>query len=84
MKVIVKKITNKKHFESYTGGIYAYKAKRQIQTTDVLRELWEKEYNSWCPEPVREQSYFEEDYCRIENSLQIVEFIVTNVVEVDL
>ena len=80
MKVIIKH-RHKKGTEGQ-DAINVFVPEKQTQLVDVLRELWEREYNTWDPEPDREDSWFEEDHARIENELYVTEFIVTNLVEV--
>ena len=82
MKVILKIDVNKNH--PFEPKHFIFKPKKQTQLTDVLRELWEKEYNAWDGDPDRESSWFEEDHAVIDDEIRNVEFIVTNVVEVEL
>lgn len=82
MKIIVKH-RHRKGSESFTDAINVYAPKKQGQMTDLLRDLWEREYNSWDPEPDRELSWFEEEHARIENEIYITEFIITNLLEVE-
>ena len=83
MKVIVK---NRHRKESNTAfdAINVYSPKKQGQITDLLRELWEREYNSWDPEPDRERSWFEENHARLENDIYTMDLVVTNMIEMEV
>ena len=81
MKVILKETTFKRTQTKLNDVIY--KPKTQAQLVNVLRELWEQEYNSWDYEPDREESYFEEDYCKVENDIKRVEFRVLPLIEME-
>lgn len=82
MNVVVKRKHGKDGKAS--DEIRVYKPKRIAQLQDVLRDLWEHEYNSSDPEPDREESWFEESQARIENELYVTDFLVIPLVEVEL
>ncbi len=82
MRVIVKH-RHKKSGNSQ-DAINVYTPEKSTKYVETLRELWEKEYNSWNLEPDREQSWFEEDHARLENELYVTEFFITNVAEVEV
>lgn len=83
MKIIVKH-RHRKGSESFTDAINVYAPKKQGQMTDLLRDLWEREYNSWDPEPDRDLSWFEEEHARIENEIYTTDFVVTNMIEMEV
>ena len=83
MKIIVKH-RHRKGSESFTDAINVYAPKKQGQITDLLRELWEREYNSWDPEPDRERSWFEENHARLENDIYTMDLVVTNMIEMEV
>ena len=79
MRVIIKH-TRKKN--SNVDIIVPYIPKRSTQYSELLKELWEKEYNAWFPEPDKERTWLEEDQGKIEDDTYVTEFFITNVVEV--
>lgn len=83
MKIIVKH-RHRKGSESFTDAINVYAPKKQGQITELLRDLWEREYNSWDPEPDRDYSWFEENHARLENEIYTTDFVVTNMIEMEV
>lgn len=82
MKVILK--VEKDMSNPLDDKQFIFKPKKQTQLKDLLRELWEREYNTWYPEPDRELSYFEEDYCRVVGGRRRTEFFVKNIIEMEV
>ena len=80
MRVIVKRRWRKNSNEQ--DEISTYMPKRTTELTRLLRELWEREYNSYDPEPDREESWLKEKHARIENDIYVTEYFVTTLVEV--
>ena len=80
MRVIVKRRWRKNSNEQ--DEISTYMPKRTTELTKLLRELWEREYNSYDPEPDREESWLKEKHARIENDIYVTEYFVTTLVEV--
>ena len=80
MRVIVKRRWRKNSNEQ--DEISTYMPKRTTELTKLLRELWEREYNSYDPEPYREESWLKEKHARIENDIYVTEYFVTTLVEV--
>ena len=80
MRVIVKVTTeyDKEH------PVSVFKPKKTTQYVETLRELWEREYNSYDPEPIRGDSWFEENRAVISNGIKTTEFYITTVAEVEL
>jgi hypothetical protein len=82
MRVIIKH-RHKKGCDNVVDAINVYVPKPATKLVEVLRELWEREYNSWDPEPDRELSWFEDSHARLENELYITEFMITNAIDVE-
>lgn len=82
MRVIVRH-RHKKHGK-LQDPINIFIPKKSTQYSDVLRELWERELNSWDTEPDRENSWFEEDRAQVENAWYLTEFYITTVAEMEV
>lgn len=80
MRVIVRQRLHKA--VDNIGTVNVFIPDKSTKYVDALRELWEREYNSWSIDPDRELSWFEEDHARIENDYYLTEFFITNVAEV--
>ena len=80
MKVIIKQRhdTKNKRFDE----VNVYKPKKQIQTAEVLKYLWEKECISWPYEPPYKTCT--DDYADIVDGDWRVEFYVVNLPEIEL
>lgn len=82
MKVILKVVWDRN--DPFGNKQYIFKPKKQTAIEKLSRELWEREYNTWWPEPVRELSYFEENYCRVADDYRLTEFFVKDIIEMEV
>ena len=80
MKVIIKQ----RHCKNRNGidAVNVYKPAKQIQTADVLRDLWEKECNAWINPPT--YTVCKDDYAKVEDDDCEVAFMVINLPEIEL
>ena len=82
MKVILKVVWDRN--DPFGNKQHIFKPKKQRQLDDLLRDLWEREYNTWFPAPIKELSYFEDDYARVADDYRLTEFFVKDIIEMEV
>lgn len=82
MKVILKIVRDRNH--PLDDKQYVFKPKKQKELEKLLRDLWEREYNTWFPVPIKEFSYFEDDYARVADDYRLTEFFIKDIIEMEV